>query len=116
MVRKKLAEGDGQRKRFRGVFSRFGKKVSYQGHSEPTVLLVNIVDAETLAPVTGHLWFAFTRGFEKLKLEEGVIVEFDARIKEYTKGYVNRRYSIDNSRKDFKLSHPTRICIVRDTM
>ena len=91
------------------MFTRFGKKVNYKGYSETTVLLSNITDIETNRVVTEHLWFAYTAGFEKAKIQEGVLIEFEARIKEYKKGYVNKKYGIDNQKKDFKLSHPTKI-------
>jgi hypothetical protein len=110
-MRKRLAAEEGQRKKFRGVFSRVGKKVNYKGYSEDTILLTDITDATTNEVVAGHVWFSFTKGFEKIKLEEGVVLEFEARIKEYAKGYVNKQYGINNRKKDYKLSHPTKIKI-----
>lgn len=112
MIRKALASGEGERKKFRAVFSRFGKKVNYKGYSEMTVLLTQVAESETGAVVADHVWFGYTAGFEKVKLEEGVAVEFEARIKEYTKGYVNKKYGINNRKRDFKLSHPTKIKIL----
>jgi len=111
-MRKELAKEEGQRKRFRAVFSRFGKKTNYNGYSEETVLFRHVVDLETNKVVTDHLWFSLTKGFEQLKLSEGMQVEFDARVKLYTKGYVNTRYKIDKSKEDYKLSHPTKITAV----
>jgi hypothetical protein len=108
-MRKRLAASEGERKQFRATFSRVGKKINYQGYSEETILLNNIIDVETSAIVADHVWFSFTKGFEKIKLEEGSVLEFEARIKEYSKGYVNKRYGINNRKKDYKLSHPTKI-------
>ena len=108
-MRKELAKENGIRKKFRAIFIRLGKKTGFNGYSEETILLKNIVDAETDKQVADHLWFSFTKGFEKLSLTEGVILEFEARIKEYRKGYVNPRYKINNSLADYKLSHPTKI-------
>lgn len=110
-MRKELAKEAGQRKRFRAVFSRFGKKVNFKGYSEETVLLQHVVDIESGKVVTDHIWFSYTKGFEKIKLTEGIVLEFDARVKEYRKGYVNSRYKINNSKNDFKLSNPTRITV-----
>jgi len=39
---------------------------------------------------------------------QGDRLEFEARIKEYRKGYIHRNYKIDHSSTDFKLS-PTKI-------
>jgi hypothetical protein len=111
-MRKVLAKEKGERKKFSGVFSRLGKKTNYQGYSEDTILLINIMDLETKQVVADHLWFSYTKSFEKVSLSEGVVLEFEARIKEYRKGYVNTRYKINLSRKDFKLSHPTKIRII----
>ncbi|MEO5600376.1 MAG: hypothetical protein ABIR06_05555 [Cyclobacteriaceae bacterium] len=111
-MRKLLAREEGDRKRFQGVFSRFGKKNNFKGYSEPTLLLLNIIDQETNLPVADHIWFAYTKTFEKIKLEPGLRIGFEARIKIYKKGYVNRKYAIDNRKSDFKLSHPTKITIL----
>lgn len=114
MIRKKLAAERDKRKRFRATFGKFGKKINYNGFSEPTVLLVNITDLETSMVVADHLWFAYTKSFERLTLKEGIVVEFDARVKEYVKGYVNKKIGINNRKRDFKLSHPTKIAVVPD--
>ena len=108
-MRKKLAVEAGKRKKFTAKFGRIGKKVNYKGYTEETILLQNIVDTETNDMVADHLWFSYTQGFIKASLKEGDILEFEARVKEYRKGYVNRNYKINNSTKDFKLSNPTKI-------
>jgi hypothetical protein len=112
MIRKKLAQDEGERKKFRAVFSRFGKKINFNGYSETTLLLTQVVDIQKMQVVADHVWFSLTKGFEAIKLEEGTIVEFEARVKEYSKGYVNKRYGINNRRQDFKLSHPGKIVVI----
>ncbi len=112
-MRKKLAEEVGARKKFRGVFARYGKKVSYKGYSEETVLVEQIADAETNQVMCDHIWFSLTKSFEKLNLTSGDVLQFDARIKEYKKGYKNSSYKINNTSKDFKLSHPTNISLTK---
>ena len=109
MIRKELGAREGERKKFNAVFSRFGKKANYKGYSETTVLLTHVVEVETGSVVTSHIWFGYTAGFEKANLEVGAAIEFEARVKEYTKGYVNKKYGINNRKKDYKLSHPTKI-------
>lgn len=108
-MRKELATQVGKRKRFRAVFSRLGKKTNFKGYSEETILLNNVLDADTLKPVTDHVWFSYSKVFEKIDLTKGCILEFDARVKAYKKGYVNTRYQMNNQSSDFKLSHPTKI-------
>ena len=114
-MRKQLGSDIGVRKKFRAVFSRFGKKTNYHGYGGQTVLLINVRDAETDLVAADHVWFAYTKGFENVKLEPGVTLAFEARVKSYKKGYVNRRYKIDQRRADYKLSHPTRIVVVPDS-
>lgn len=108
-MRKELAALAGERKKFRATFSRLGKKINFKGYSEDTILLTEVRDALTNQVVTGHVWFSYSKAFERVTLTEGTVIEFEARIKEYEKGYVNKRARINNKVKDFKLSHPTRI-------
>jgi hypothetical protein len=108
-MRKSLAKQEGERKKFRATFTKLGKKVNFKGYSEDTILLTNVVDAETNERVTDHIWFSFTKGFEKIQLREGVIIEFEARVKAYKKGYVNAQLGMRKRSVDFKLSHPTQI-------
>ncbi len=102
---KKEAES---RKKFRGLFVRIGRKAGFNGYSQETILLKNIVDLESGVVVTDHIWLNLTKGFESTGIKEGTTLEFEARIKEYTKGYVNKHYKIDHQKKDYKLSHPTK--------
>jgi hypothetical protein len=111
-MRRLLAKEEGNRKKFTATFERFGKKVNYKGYSETTVLLTNIADTETNQRVADHLWFTYTAGFEKAGMKEGCVIEFDARVKEYSKGYVNKKYGINNRKNDYKLSHPTKIKVI----
>lgn len=111
MMRSKLASSEGERKKFSARFVRLGKKVNYKGYSEDTILLSNVTDLETNTIVTDHLWFSYTKAFEKVKLEEGATITFEARVKAYKKGYVNKAIGINNKRTDFKLSHPTKIAL-----
>lgn len=98
----------GNRKKFRGTFIRTGKKTGFNGYRQETILLKDILDVESGAVLTDHLWLNLTKSFEIARIKEGMVIEFEARIKEYTKGYVNKRYKIDRQKKDYKLSHPTK--------
>ncbi len=108
-MRKALAVENGKRKKFKATVVRLGKKVNYKGYTEETILLKNVVDLESDCIVADHVWFSFTKGFEKVLLKEGSTLEFEARVKEYTKGYVRKDLNIDNRTTDYKLSHPTKI-------
>lgn len=108
-MRKKLAEQAEQRKTFRAVLSRFGKKTNYKGFSEDTLLFTHVVDVDLKQVVSDHVWFTFSKAFEDLRLKAGDIIEFDARIKAYQKGYVNKSLGYHKKTEDYKLSHPTKL-------
>jgi len=112
-MRKQLQEKTGLRKKFRATFSRFGKKVNFSGYTDTTLLLTHLIDMETNTMVADHLWFAFTKGFEKAAIKEGDVIEFEARVKIYKKGYINRKLSINERQSDYKLSHPTHIRVIK---
>lgn len=109
-MRKNLKTLEGLRKKFRGKFVKFGTKSGWNGHEISTILLEDIVDLETQQKVTDHIWFTYTKGFQKLDLIEGIILEFTGRIKKYQKGYKGYREDVYKTIEyDYKLSHPTKI-------
>lgn len=112
-MRKKLEEREGYRGTFIGKFSRKGFKNGYRGPEE-TILLTEIKDMDGNY-ITNHLWFNYTKGFQKLgELKEGDLIQFDARSKMYIKGYKGYRTDIYCPlREDYKLSHPSKIKIVK---
>jgi hypothetical protein len=112
-MRTKLSQQNGARKKFRATFTRIGKKTNYNGYSEDTILLSNVCDAATNEVVTDHVWFTYSKGFENAHLQVGMLIEFEARIKEYTKGYVNRGLGMNKKTSDYKLSHPTKISVIK---
>ena len=109
--------GDKERHTFTGEFARFGEKPAYKGHiPDITVLLLNVKDADGNV-VTDHLWFNYTKGFAACDLKEGDIVRFDARVKEYEKGYKGYKTWADDEflppvSTDYKLANPTKISVV----
>jgi hypothetical protein len=115
-MRKSLAKEEGERKKFRAKFVRIGKKINYKGHSEETILLKNICDASSGKLLTDHVWFSYTQGFQKVQLKEGCVIEFEARVKKYSKGYVNKKLGFNNESTDFKLSNPTKIVLVNQAL
>lgn len=105
-MRKGLKPLNEHRLKFSGTFERFGTKVGYNGKIEKTVLLVEI-KAYDGAVVTDHLWFNYTTGFQKLALKKGDIVQFDARVQTYAKGYRDERST------DYHLTRPTKVALLR---
>jgi hypothetical protein len=111
-MRHRLAKEEGARKKFLATFSKIGKKVSYKGYSEDTILLTNIQDAVSGEKIADHVWFTYTKTFEKVHLMEGMVISFEARVRQYEKGYVNPKLGLKKRSVDFKLSHPTKIIVI----
>lgn len=111
-MRKVLGESQGERKRFTAVFVRIGKKTNYNGYSEDTILLQKITDLSENKIVADHVWFTFSKVFEEAGIREGDLIAFDARVKSYKKGYVNKALKVTKRKEDFKLSNPTKVEIV----
>lgn len=108
-MRTALKKIDTERGSFTGTFSKYGQKTNYKGPSTETILLVQITDSEGTF-ICDHLWFNLTKGFENIgTLRRGDRIQFDARVKKYNKGFVNRKIGIDQRKTDYKLSHPTKI-------
>ena len=55
--RQELQKRDGTRFRCRAVVERFGTKAAFRGPPVPTILLRDVVDADTGTLLTHHLWF-----------------------------------------------------------
>ena len=106
--------GSEERHTFTGEFERFGEKPAYKGPIPiKTVLLVNVKD-EKGNVVTDHIWFTCTKGFEACNLQERDIVQFDARVGTYMKGYAGYR-DIEFYKPlelDYKLTYPTKISVI----
>jgi hypothetical protein len=98
-----------KRERFRGTFLKFGIKSGYKGRLNQTLLLIDIIDIEKPAEIlTNHLWFNVTEEFKQLNLRSGDIVEFNARVKLYEKGYSDD--DEDNPKRlDYHLTYPRKI-------
>lgn len=98
-MREKLKEICNVRARFRGRFERFGHRTS-AGYVKPMALLVEITDVNG-NEMCDHVWLNLTPTVEKLALQPGDRIEFDARVRRYVKGYH------DNRQVDYKLNNPT---------
>lgn len=109
-MRENLKKINNDRGTFTGVFVRMGSKQGFRGMLQ-TVLLKDIRGEDGLL-VTDHLWFNFTKGFQALReIREGDVIQFDARVKSYEKGYKGSRDDVFDApvEIDYKLSHPSKI-------
>lgn len=114
-MREKLQKLENIRETFTAKFKRCGTKTNWHGFPEKTILLVDVKDSSG-KKVTDHIWFNLTKGFEKIgELKEGNIIQFDARVKEYFKGYAGYKEEDQWERpieQDYKLNNPTKIKVL----
>jgi len=96
-----------KRIRVRATVDRFGMRSSYKGPNKTTILLKDITKTDTKEYLTDHIWFTTGKRFDKCKLISGDIIEFDARIDMYSKGYG------EYSEIDYKLAYPTKIEVIQ---
>jgi hypothetical protein len=109
--RQELQKRDGTRFRCRAVVERFGTKAAFRGPPVPTILLRDVVDADTGTLLTHHLWF--TPGKWSVGLAGGDIFEFEAHAADDIKGYEGRREVYDAPvSRDWKLQRPTKVTIL----
>jgi len=118
-MRENLKKIDGLRKEFTGTFIRFGKKTNFKGYPETTILLQDVKCTTDKKISCDHLWFNLTKEFNKIGLQEGDIVKFHARVKEYIKGYKGHKYDDEEYmnehpiQSDYKLSHPSKVILIK---
>ena len=112
-MREELQNINGIRKEFKGTFVKFGQKTNFKGYIEKTILMQDVECTLDKRIHCDHLWFNLTKGFD-IGLQEGDIIIFQARVKEYYKGYKGYREDIELKpiEKDYKLSHPTKIKLI----
>lgn len=109
-MRKELQNINGVRQRFTATFVRFGTKKAFKGPPIVTLLFEDVKD-KYQKEYTDHIWFTTNKQFESLNLQPGDKIVFDARVKEYVKGYRGYRedYDLPAVSTDYKLSHPNNI-------
>jgi hypothetical protein len=91
------------------VVEEFG--VGREARHTETILLVGVCLAD--APdvvVADHVWFKKGAAFRTVA--RGDVVEFDAEVEPYDKGYVNFRQGIDETTTDYRLAKPANIAVV----
>lgn len=107
-MRKELKDIEGARKRFIATFVKFGSKKGFKGRTIKT-LLFNDVRDKNGKTYCDHIWFTINLQFERLNLKPGDDISFDARVKEYWKGYRGHKDVDKPVSKDYKLSHPNNV-------
>jgi hypothetical protein len=108
-MRSELAKLAGEQRRFRADVADFG--VGRGASRSETLLLVEVRstdDPDTV--VADHVWLKKGKPFQGVSL--GDVIEFDAVVEQYEKGYQNFRLGIDETTTDYRLSKPADVRIV----
>jgi hypothetical protein len=105
-MRALLAQYNGQRRKFKATFARYGQK-AFKQHVKATLLLIDVIDVLTKEVATEHLWFTMGKKFCALGLVEGDIVIFEARVDTYLKGYIHDEFDVKY--KDYHLVYPSKL-------
>lgn len=112
------AVGLGEKHTFTAEFVKYSNKMSRAKVPIQTLLFQNIKNEEGKV-VADHIWFVTNKEFEQFKFHYGNIVQFDAYVEEYVKGYFgireNRRHHHKKMALDYSLSRPTEIKKLRNT-
>lgn len=106
-MRKQLQIIEGKKLRFRATVDRFGYRPDDRGLIITTICLDHITYAGSEKEIADHSWFDVTKTIASLNLKPGDVVEFDAKVEAYQKGYRNIKRGIDDRTRDYKLSSPT---------
>jgi hypothetical protein len=102
--RQSLFERNGERIRVRARIEEYGTN-----GQESVYLLIDVRDAASCELLTDHLWMpigTWARG-----MRQGDIIEFDATVAPYVKGYFGQRQDVLRARRlpsvDYHLEDPT---------
>lgn len=108
-MRTELEKLAGERKRFRAVVEEFGADRGKK--SSETILLVDVRLVEQPdVVVSDHVWLKKGAAFQAVAV--GDVIEFDAEVEQYEKGYVNFRLGIDETTVDYRLTKPADVHVV----
>lgn len=110
-MRKALKALEHERFTIQATVGRFGKKPGWRGKSLRTILLLDVRRVADGLFLTDHLWFTCGTTFDRLDLQCGDRIQFDARVSAYQKGYQGRRAEEIGeawSDTDYRLARPTR--------
>ena len=96
---------------YTAIVGRFSLKNGFRNLPLRTILLINVRHNEKL--VADHVWLTCGRRIYSAILIPGDLIQFDARIKEYEKGYKGRREDVYKPiSRDYCLSYPTKIKVL----
>lgn len=108
-MRIELGKLAGERKRFRAVVEDFG--TGRGAKRTETVLLIEVRRTDDPdVVVADHVWFKKGSQFQNIAV--GDVIEFDAEVEQYEKGYSNFRLGIDETTVDYRLSKPSDVQVV----
>lgn len=108
------ALGNNRRYTFIATFERYGsRKIQFSCYPMTTMLFRNIICKANGKQVADHIWFNCGKNFTMIgDFTKGDMIQFDARVDDYEKGYKGMRameLGYEDIEKDWKLCRPTNI-------
>lgn len=105
-MREKLKRLVGERLRVRATVIQYGEKKTAGGSYRRMICLGPVLQLPPGKEVADHVWLRAGPIVAGLHLHPGDVVEFDASVAQYWKGYVNQAKRIDERKIDYKLIFP----------
>ncbi len=114
-MRESLKKLNGERKTFIGTFEQYSSR-KYSVAYRKTALIKNIKDINGKF-ISDHAWVACNENFNDIgNLTKGDVIQFNAKIKEYIKGYWDLREEINIIKpyeKDYKFDELKKVRIIK---
>lgn len=99
---------EGKRLKFQGVVKRIGTRSSFKGPDLETILVKNITLADRDTVICDHVWLTKRKRLAEVKA--GDIIQFEARVGKYLKGYKGHRFDVYKPTQiDYRLDRPSKV-------
>ena len=95
-----------KRPTFSATFQRFGRSKNNAGEQFETALLINVRYKGKI--IASHIWITEVKQLKKLNPQKGDVIQFEATISCYLRGYLGKDQSRNHSKRielDYDLIH-----------
>lgn len=98
-----------------GTIERYGTKTNFKGGDTITILLrdITLTDENEKNITIDHAWMKVGKTFARTNPTVNSLVSLNCHVKEYIKGYVNRREYIDERSVDVGVQRASQIKILK---
>lgn len=103
-----------RRMRFTAKIERFGSRSGWRAKKHATLLLTDVRNRQTGERIVDHVWMI--AGVWSRNLRTGDVIDFEARVTRYTKGYKGYREEFIDERPvedDYRLERPSKVRVTK---